>query len=100
MPEALSLGRMAARLRVPRDWLRERADSGAIPCLKAGRQYFFCPPAVLEALARLASRAPGGEPRGGATQGDPDGLKQLIEPTADPEGSRGQTGPREPVSLQ
>jgi len=75
MPEALSLGRMAARLRVPRDWLRERADSGAIPCLKAGRQYFFCPPAVLEALARLASRAPGGEPRwrGDRSRGGPGG---------------------------
>lgn len=90
MAEVLPLGRMARRLHVPRDWLLRRAKAGDIPSLKAGRQRFFSPPAVLEAMARLASRTPGGKPRGGTGQSCPVGLEQVIEPTADAEAIQGE----------
>ncbi len=40
-PRLLSLGQMARRLRVPVKWLREEADAGRIPGLKAGKAYLF-----------------------------------------------------------
>lgn len=57
MPELLSLPRMARRAGVTQQWLREQADAGAVPCLKAGRRYIFSSTAVMEALAALALEA-------------------------------------------
>lgn len=54
MNELLSLPRMARRIGVPTQWLREQVEAGKIPCLKAGKRYLFNPVAVQE---RLASRA-------------------------------------------
>lgn len=56
MSDLLSLGRMARRLGVTQHWLRDQADTGKIPCLKAGNRYLFNPAAVQEALAAKAAR--------------------------------------------
>ncbi len=56
MNELLSLSRMARRLGVRQQWLREQADVGKIPCLKAGNRYLFNPMAVQETLATKAAR--------------------------------------------
>ena len=62
MNELLSLSRMARRLGVTQHWLRDQADSGKIPCLKAGNRYLFNPVAVQEALAAKAAQSrQGGE---------------------------------------
>ena len=57
MSELLSLARMARRLGVTQDWLREQADTGSIPCLKAGRRYLFEPSTVQDALAQRAAHS-------------------------------------------
>ncbi len=54
MNDLLSLPRMARRIGVPAQWLREQVEAGQIPCLKLGKRYLFNPLAVQE---RLASRA-------------------------------------------
>jgi len=56
MSDLLSLSRMARRLGVTQQWLRDQADAGKIPCLKAGNRYLFNPVAVQEALAAKAAR--------------------------------------------
>ena len=56
MNDLLSLGRMARRLGVTQQWLRDQADAGNIPCLKAGNRYLFNPVAVQEALAAKAAQ--------------------------------------------
>lgn len=56
MSELLSLSRMARRLGVTKDWLREQADAGNVPCLQAGKRYLFHAAAVQEALAVQAAR--------------------------------------------
>lgn len=56
MPEVISLGRMARRAGVTHRWLREQADAGKLPCIKAGTRYLFNPEAVQEALATQAAR--------------------------------------------
>lgn len=58
--ELLSLGRMARRLGVTRQWLREAAEAGQLPCLRAGNRMLFAPLAVIEAAAALATRLPKG----------------------------------------
>ena len=55
MPDLLSLSRMARRLGVTQQWLRDQADAGKIPCLKAGNRFLFNPDAVIEFLAAAAS---------------------------------------------
>ena len=50
----VTLSGLAARLRLPRRWLRQQAIAGRIPCLRVGRRFLFSPAAVEEALARLA----------------------------------------------
>jgi hypothetical protein len=52
----LSLPRMARRLGVTSNWLREESDAGRVPCLKAGNRYLFSPDAVLRVLAERAAR--------------------------------------------
>ena len=56
MSDLLSLSRMARRLGVTQQWLRDQAGAGKIPCLKAGNRYLFNPVAVQEALATKAAR--------------------------------------------
>lgn len=56
MSDLLSLSRMARRLGVTQQWLRDQADAGKIPCLKAGNRYLFNPVAVQETLATKAAR--------------------------------------------
>ena len=56
MSDLLSLSRMARRFGVTQHWLRDQADTGKIPCLKAGNRYLFNPVAVQRALAVKAAR--------------------------------------------
>jgi hypothetical protein len=64
-PEPVPLGILARRLRVPPKWLREEADAGRLPHLRAGAVYLF-DPAVVEQIirARLAEAAEKVVPRG------------------------------------
>ncbi len=55
MDELLSLPRMARRVPVTQQWLRDQADAGNVPCLKAGTRYLFNPAAVQAALATKAA---------------------------------------------
>jgi len=61
----LSLARMAHCLGVPQTWLRQEADAGRIPHLKAGSRYLFNPKAVepllIERAAKQADTVEGGE---------------------------------------
>ena len=63
MDELLSLSRMARRLGVTQQWLRDQAKAGQVPCLRAGTRFLFNAEAVQEALAAEAARPP----RGGGT---------------------------------
>ena len=56
MNEVLILLRMSRRAGVPVAWLREQADAGHIPHLKAGTRYLFNVVATFDALATLAAR--------------------------------------------
>jgi excisionase family DNA binding protein len=56
MSELLNLSRQARRLGVTQQWLREQADAGQLPCLKAGKRYLFNPEAVETALSARAAR--------------------------------------------
>ena len=55
MSDLLTLHRLAARLRLPRDWLREEAIAGRLPCLRVGRKLLFNLPAVERILAERAA---------------------------------------------
>ena len=61
MSELFGLSRMSRRLGVTMQWLREQADAGKVPCLKAGKRYLFNPVAVQEALAAKATQVAGSE---------------------------------------
>ena len=54
--ELLTLRRMAARLGVPSKWLREQAESGTVPSLKAGRRFLFAPAAVRSVVSAMAEK--------------------------------------------
>ena len=56
MTDLLTLPRMARRVCVTQHWLREEAESGRVPCLKAGKRLLFNPTAVQEVLAEKAAR--------------------------------------------
>ena len=56
MSDLFSLPRMARRLGVTQQWLREQAKAGQIPCLMAGNRYLFNPVAIQEALAAKAAQ--------------------------------------------
>ena len=56
MSELLLLGRMARRLGVTQSWLRQQAENGHIPCLRAENRYLFNPLAVQEALVARAAK--------------------------------------------
>jgi hypothetical protein len=51
----LPLNRMARRLRVTTAWLRDEANAGRVPCLRAGTRYLFAPEAVERVLAERAA---------------------------------------------
>lgn len=56
-PESIvPIGRMADLLGVRADWLKEQAQAGRIPHLKAGRVLLFNPEAVIPVLAEMAAR--------------------------------------------
>lgn len=52
--ELLPLRRMAARLGVPSKWLKEQAELGNVPGLRAGNRWLFVPGAVTDAVRALA----------------------------------------------
>jgi hypothetical protein len=54
-PNLLPLRRMAARLGVPSKWLRERAEAGQVPGLRAGNRWLFRPDVVLPVVAAMAA---------------------------------------------
>jgi hypothetical protein len=54
-PAILSLSRMARRLGVPQRWLRDEADAGRVPSIRAGTRYLFAPAAVGRVLAERAA---------------------------------------------
>jgi hypothetical protein len=51
----LPLNRLAARLRLPSDWLKAEAMAGRIPCLRVGRRLLFNAEAVEHSLAQAAA---------------------------------------------
>ena len=55
IPEYVSLDCLAARLRLPKSYLRELGLSGKIPVLRAGTRMCFCIDDVREALRHLAA---------------------------------------------
>ena len=57
----ISLNVLANRVGLPRDYLKNLADKGAIPSLEVQGRRRFNGPAVDAALAKLA----GGKPKGG-----------------------------------
>lgn len=50
----LPVGPMARLLRVPVKWLRQEAEAGRVPCLKAGNALLFDPEAVERVLLERA----------------------------------------------
>jgi hypothetical protein len=57
MSELVILPRAARRLGVPVKWLREQADAGKVPCLRAGARYLFDLDAVRQELAKQAAES-------------------------------------------
>jgi hypothetical protein len=49
---------LAGRLRVPATWIKQEAEAGRIPCIRAGREYLFDAETV---AAMLLERAKSGE---------------------------------------
>ena len=76
--EVLSLPRMARRAGVTQQWLRDFADAGKVPCLRAGNRYLFNPVAVQEALAIEAAKHRANETPQAETIDAP-GLQQFDE---------------------
>jgi hypothetical protein len=55
MDELLTIGPMARRVGVTVGWLRDEADAGRVPCLRAGERRLFNPEAVRRVLAERAA---------------------------------------------
>jgi hypothetical protein len=45
---------MAAQLGVPSQWLREQAEAGRVPGLRAGNRWLFAPEAARAAVLAMA----------------------------------------------
>jgi len=58
-PKLLPVNLAARRLRVPVKWLREEAEAGRIPHLKAGKQILVHPPSVEATLLERAKSEEG-----------------------------------------
>lgn len=56
MNDLLSLPRMARHLGVTQQWLKEQAQAGRVPALRAGSRYLFNPETVLQVLADEAKK--------------------------------------------
>ena len=52
--ELFPLRRMAARLGVTNKWLREQAEAGKVPGLRAGDRWIFAPDATINAVRIMA----------------------------------------------
>ncbi len=55
MTTPINLHALALHTRLPREWLRQEALAGRIPCLRIGRKLLFNPEAVENALAERAA---------------------------------------------
>jgi hypothetical protein len=55
--ELLTLRRMATRLGVPSRWLREQAELGKVPGLRAGNRWLFVPDVASAAVRAMAGDA-------------------------------------------
>jgi hypothetical protein len=55
MPVLVGLSRLAAELRLPRNWLKQEAQAGRLPCLRVGRRLLFNRVAVEQVLADRAA---------------------------------------------
>jgi hypothetical protein len=53
--DLLTLHQLAARLRLPREWLREEALAGRLPCLRVSRKLLFSLSTVERILAERAA---------------------------------------------
>jgi hypothetical protein len=58
-PKLIPLATLARVLRVPCSWLRQEAEGGTLPHLKAGRALLFDRAAVERVLLERAQRTPG-----------------------------------------
>jgi hypothetical protein len=58
--ELLTLRRMATRLGVPSRWLREQAELGKVPGLRAGNRWLFVPDVASAAVRAMAGDAMAG----------------------------------------
>lgn len=58
----ITIRSMAARLRVPAKWLKQEAEAGRIPCLRAGTAILVSPEAVEAELLRRAAESRRGQP--------------------------------------
>ncbi len=67
IPEKLApLRRAAVVLGVPSAWLREQAEQGALPGLRAGNRWLFDVESVRAELRRMASSSVPSDEKGGA----------------------------------
>jgi hypothetical protein len=55
--EPINLNHLAAELKLPKEWLRQEAFAGRLPCLRIGRKLLFNLSAVNEALADRAAKS-------------------------------------------
>jgi hypothetical protein len=55
---AFSIGVLADRFHLPREWIRSQVESGCIPSLRVGRRRIYSIAAVEAALARMAADLP------------------------------------------
>ena len=53
--QLVSLRGLSRELKIALGWLRDEADAGRIPCLRAGRKRLFNVEAVRQALLRRAA---------------------------------------------
>lgn len=52
--DLLPLRKMAAKVGVPGAWLKEQAEAGNVPGLRAGNRWLFVPEAVTETVKAMA----------------------------------------------
>jgi excisionase family DNA binding protein len=55
--EPITLNHLASELKLPKEWLREEAIAGRLPCLRIGRKLLFNLSAVNQALADRAAKS-------------------------------------------
>jgi hypothetical protein len=55
--DLLSLHQLAGRIRLPREWLRDEALAGRLPCLRVGRKLFFNLSTIEKILAERAANS-------------------------------------------